>query len=68
MANMSMSDLGVVTSNIDTTLQFLGENNLLKDGKFCFQCNTWMSHNTDLSMNGNMKEGESNLKIFGYLV
>ena len=46
-----MSDLGVVTSNIDTTLQFLRENNLLKDGKFCFQGNLWMSHNTDLSIN-----------------
>lgn len=49
MAYISIIKLGTITSNIDSTLHFLRENNLIKTGKFCDSCNVWMSHVTDRS-------------------
>ena len=50
MANISLTELGAVTSTIDSTIHFFRENNLLKNGKFCERCELWMSHITDASL------------------
>ena len=47
MANISLTELGAVTSTIDSTIHFFRENNLLKNGKFC---ELWMSHIKDASL------------------
>ena len=47
MAYISMIKLGTITSNIDNTLQFFRENNLIKTGKFSESCNIWMSRVAD---------------------
>ena len=49
MADISLLKMGKITSNINETLKFLRNNNLLKDAKFCLTCERFMSHIKDTS-------------------
>ena len=46
----TMSDIGAVVLNIENTLIFLMERNLLANGVYCHDCSNWMSI---ISRNGN---------------
>ena len=43
---ISILQLGSITSCTDSTLKFLRSHGILRNGKFCNQCDLWMKHVT----------------------